>query len=83
MLRVKLLSWYKWPSTFRVYGFLEAEMCGERNDTIPGGPPRVANEHEDSGIPNRASKMRRDYELAHIANAFSVIGDKEARDAGN
>jgi hypothetical protein len=26
-------------------------MCGERNDTIPGGPPRVANEHEDSGYP--------------------------------
>jgi hypothetical protein len=22
-----------------------------RNDTIPGGPPRVANEHEDSGYP--------------------------------
>lgn len=31
-------------------------MCGERNDTIPGGPPRVANEHEGSGYPMRQGK---------------------------
>jgi hypothetical protein len=53
-----------------VYGFSEGRYVWGRNDTIPGGPPRLANEHEDSGYLIGQVKCEGDYELAHVANAF-------------
>jgi hypothetical protein len=51
MLRGQLLCWYKWSLTFRVYGFLDAEMCGERMTLFPEDPHELQIEHEDSGYP--------------------------------